>query len=302
MKLVYVLFLTLSFSLTANAQLANYMQTFKQSGAQYPEQEAGLLANATTGTLLKAMTPFYSDSAQTVRSKAYYLTYRKAMSAPLAEQILAISKLLEGCADVSSIVVGQNISYLKNFSLSTFDDQSMQFLLQLLHKPHAFHYKQLVMMAGYIGVGKSLFQQKLLQPDDIPADVRWAMQLALARMGNTASLDACLAVIKKAPLGNETVECLIPDIIYMRQKKGIDYCIEILNDPRTLCMSADPDKSVRIMCSYRIMEFLSPVVADFPYKTDASGSLVARSYEEALLNVREWFVSHPNYSLHSDKY
>ena len=41
-------------------------------------------------------------------------------------------------------------------------------------------------------------------------------------------------------------------------------------------------------CGYRIMEYLAPVIKDFPLKTDASGDVITKDYEHALMQVREW--------------
>lgn len=278
------------------------MQAFKQSGTHLPSHEKAILEQMATSSLLDEMAPFYSDSSQTIRSKAYYLTYIKAKSAQADEQTLAVTALALGCADLSPIVVGQNLGYLKSFPPNAFNLTTKEQLLHLLRNSKVYHYKQLVLLMGYLNVGNTLLQQKLMQPDDLTPDLQWAIHLALARMGHEASLTYCLSKAQNLPLRNETIEYVLPDLIYTRQKKAIDFCVQVLNDPRTDCLSPNPDKSQGILCGYRVMELLAPVIEGFPFEIDHSGSINTQDYEEALIKTRLWFQSNPDYKLNYTKY
>jgi hypothetical protein len=45
------------------------------------------------------------------------------------------------------------------------------------------------------------------------------------------------------------------------------------------------------------MEMLAPVVKDYPYPLDATGELLAKDYDIALKEIREWFKKNPDYLL-----
>lgn len=157
------------------------------------------------------------------------------------------------------------------------------------------------MLAGYVGAASDAMQQQLLLPG-ITAEKKWALSLGLARQGNTDCIEFCINSIKKVPVGNDLIKFVIPDLLYIREKKATDYCVELLNMDEKLCTSADPDKQEKILCGYYIVELLAPVILNFPYKTDGTGSLVAENYESALIAVKAWFQANPNYTLNKDIY
>ncbi len=39
-----------------------------------------------------------------------------------------------------------------------------------------------------------------------------------------------------------------------------------------------------------MMEFLAPIIIDFPFQLDVTGDLNASDYESALQTIREWFI------------
>ena len=88
----------------------------------------------------------------------------------------------------------------------------------------------------------------------------------------------------------------------MRQKESFDYCISILNSKERLCHSLNPDNSESILCGYRILEMLAPVVVNIPLTVDASGSLSSDDYESQLESVRQWFLNNREYQLKTSVY
>jgi hypothetical protein len=49
-----------------------------------------------------------------------------------------------------------------------------------------------------------------------------------------------------------------------------------------------------MICGYRMMEFLAPIIIDFPYGVTASGDLNTGDYESALLITRDWLKNNQN--------
>jgi hypothetical protein len=67
-------------------------------------------------------------------------------------------------------------------------------------------------------------------------------------------------------------------------------------------MAADAEKDARIVCGYRIMEQLAPVIAEYPLQLDEFGDLQTHDYPSALEHVREWFLKHKTYTIRNDKF
>jgi hypothetical protein len=50
------------------------------------------------------------------------------------------------------------------------------------------------------------------------------------------------------------------------------------------------------------MEFLAPVIENFPLKTSVSGDIAVSDYQLALTQTREWFKANPEYIIKTDKF
>jgi hypothetical protein len=121
-------------------------------------------------------------------------------------------------------------------------------------------------------------------------------------MDDAPALKDLMQRVSKLPVNDDVVYKLFPDLIYTRQKESIDYMIEALNSDVKTCFTADAEKEVEILCGYRIMEQLAPVIADYPFNLDESGDLQTDDYPSALLTVRNWFRTHKNYTILTDHF
>jgi hypothetical protein len=208
-------------------------------------------------------------------------------------------RLVQGLSDDDSGVIGQRADELKSFAVADFDAASQAEIVRLLKKPKYPHYNDIVLLAGYISVGKAELMQHYLNPN-LPIKQKWNIALALAQMGEKAPLDYCVSKIKKAPLNSYAINYLFPDLIYTRQKVAIDYCVEWLYSDEKLCQSPNPNYSEAIPCAYAILELLAPVVEGFPVSVDPRFGLETDDYEKTLQDVRAWFKSHPDYQIKTD--
>lgn len=116
----------------------------------------------------------------------------------------------------------------------------------------------------------------------------WSIHLALGRLGNVGSIQQCMQMIRGAGMNDIAVHSLVPDIIYLNQKEGVDYLLMKILDDDKFCSSPNPEVELSINCAYRLMEAVAPVIVDFPIELDASGDLLVDDYDEALRQVREW--------------
>ena len=273
-----------------------YFLNYRLTGKTDFQTEKNILESNNIKKLVKELSPYYSDSIEKIRIKAYYLTYKKGIQEQTSDSKIAVACLMKGCFDKNGGIVGQNLEYLQEFPPSAFNSGAKAQIKALLSKRHIIHHKKIAMLAGYVGAASDIIQQQLLQPD-LSNEKRWALSLALARQGNEEYINYCVNAIKKMPVSNDLIYYVIPDLIYIRQKEAIDYCIEIINNNEKLCVSADPDKQEKIVCGYYILELIAPVISDFPFQTDGTGSLITNDYELALTKIRTWFKENPDYIL-----
>jgi hypothetical protein len=254
--------------------------------------------------VLPALTPYYRDSSYTVRCKAYSLTANvgtKTTNAAVRKQV--VQALLQGCGDTESGVSGTCSKALQQFSPVDFDDKAKQQLGALL-TPNRAYLNHLAQMAGYIGQPEyeGTLQNLLLQPKLSKKD-KWALQLALARMGNPEMLSRVVSRVKSVPVNDDLVYEAAPALVYIRQPQSMDYLFEIMMSDNPSCESAKPDSDEKILCAYRVLEHIAPVVKDFPLKLDESGDLDVKDYQAALQTARSWYSQHKhNYTLIKDTF
>jgi len=278
--------------------VTNYLEKYAKTKVSDYNQEQIIINNNQLGTLIKKLTPFYKDTISGIRQKAYYLTYKKASRSDELHAS-AISILINGCSDNDGGIIGQNLVYLKTFSLNDFDEKSIEQIKQKLTNHRVPHYKDFVLLAGFVGTGKDILYQKLLD-QNVSGKVKWYVSLALARMGNAEQITNCLSKVKELPVNEDLLDNVIPDLIYMRQKEALDYCISILNSDEKLCHSLNPDNYESMNCGYRILEILVPIIVDIPVSLDATGNLNSNNLESLLTTVRQWMVSHHQYQIKKD--
>ena len=210
-----------------------------------------------------------------------------------------VLRLVQGLSDADNGTIGQRANELKAFAVADFDAASRDSIARLLHNPNYPHYADIVLVAGYIGLGKEVLMQHYANPD-LPVRQKWSIALALSRMGEKAPLEYCVSKIKKAPVNSYAVDYLLPYLIYTRQKVAVDYCVELLYSNEKRCQSPNPNVSEKIKCAYRIIELLAPAVDGFPIEVDPRFGLESDDYEKTLQDVRGWFTAHPNYQIKTD--
>jgi hypothetical protein len=133
---------------------------------------------------------------------------------------------------------------------------------------------------------------ELLRLGKLSNKERWEVHLVLGRIGNEESLQFCMQMIRNAGMNDLVVFSLVPEIIYLNQKEGIDYLLMKILDDDKFCSSPNPEIEVNINCAYRLIESVAPVIVDFPVQVGASGDLLVADYDVALNDVRIWIHEH----------
>jgi hypothetical protein len=297
-KILLPFLLLCSCSLTAG-ELADYLNRYRQSGIADHATELAILSRHTFEQLTAELNAFYADSTSALRDKAFYLTYRKGLDGTPAQRMAAVERLSAGISGASGGTAGLLVGHLKNFAPADFGTSSRAAIVALLGSRQRPHYDELVLLAGYVGVGGDELRQLLADPSLKVRD-KWNPALALARMGDAGALDYCMKKIRRAPVNGDMVAVLLPGLLYTRQREAVGYCVELLYSDEKLCYSLNPSLSENVSCAYQIMVKLAPIVVGFPIKIDASGELDTDSYPQALQQVREWFKANSSYQIRAD--
>jgi len=271
--------------------LDNYMVSLREPQKTQATPEI-LYKNNQPELILEELHNYYNDTLPKVRSKAYYLTYRigKENSRVTGR---AIEMLCGGLKDKNSGIVGTVMDYLKEFHSNKFTQQAKDTISILVNRGTP-HYKKIIKIAGFLNLEntKHLFRRKLQMRDYNSSGERWAILLALSRMGDQDAIDFCLKIAKKMETGDDFVYEIAPGFVYTREKKLIDYLISLLYSNEKNCYSSNPESNKKIHCGYRIMEYLAPITKDFPLQADIAGEIKTDDYKKALEITRKWFDTH----------
>ena len=282
--------------------VGSYMQTIREKGYS-PLTPKVLKETNESEALLREIGPYCRDSLQKIRYGAYYLFYRTGSKSSDREyKTEAVHHLLAGCKDEAISLRGNCAKWLTVFYKDDFNAEAHTQLFQLLRQGTA-HYDKLLLLAGYVqppGIKDSI-QTQLLQRK-LPSKIKWAAYLALARCGDSEAISYIQEKAASLQVNDSYMYVLLPDLIYTRQKALFDKLIAILMSNEKNCRSADPDNEVPILCGYRVMEALAPVIKDFPIPTDQDGDIVSDDYRLALKKCREYFRINLNYSIKTNRY
>jgi len=162
----------------------------------------------------------------------------------------------------------------------------------------------LILSAGYLQLTETKRALRRIGNDrNASTNIRVAAHKALARMGDRRALNFLISNVEQAGMNDNVVAVLFPDLIYTQQRRAFDVIIDALFDDVPRCRSSNPNLNVAILCGFRIMEMLAPLIKDFPLEVHASGDIKTDCYREALEITRQWFREHrTSYVILTDRF
>lgn len=247
---------------------------------------------------------YIGNNDRFVRYKAIDLIRKKGLlTKNQAEKQILTDWLLNACKDKDSGNSGVASKALITYTADDFPAYAADSIMALI-ATHCFHLERVIRLSGFIhNESTSSFLSHIKQLDStLTARQKWAADLALARMGNSESVEYCLNKIKGAGVNDQTVTYLFPDLAYIRTRAAFDYMLQEINSDEKKCSSANPDNEKPVICAFRIMELVAPYIEDFPVKTTSYGELDTDNYDDTLKKVKEWISLHDQYSLISNIY
>lgn len=284
--------------LLSQAQVTAYLDSIRVNGKTYVTPER-LWKNTDVPTLTKQLTVYINDTSSLVVEESYDIMYHAGISsANLSERQMAMEFVAKGL-DGDMRIVSKNISHLEGFLPADVNGVTQKILETRLDDWESAYYSRVAKLSARLGIGRLQIRNRQFLDKKADVELKWDMHLALARLGEQTDIDFVVRKASAIPYdySEDLMTMIVPQLIYTRQKPAIDVCVEMLQADKCKCASANPTVDVKILCGYRIMEMLAPVIRNFPYKVSKSGMIEADDYEEALSTIREWFQAHPDYSI-----
>lgn len=268
---------------------------------EQPPQPSALLQPDRISVHLQTLAALRRDTVPAVRRQAIVLTHQLGLQAK-AVRADAIRELLSAVRDPDSGNAGLALIYLTTFERRDFTQPHQDSLLALFQTRRA-HASKLIRLIGYLGDDRARTELSALAANPgANRNERWAAWLALSRMGDAAAIQEVMTRVKRLPVNDDLVYDIFPDLIYTRHPAAIQYLREVLTSEEPTCESADPEQPRPILCGYRVMELLAPVIENYPLQVSAGGDLATNDYRVALTQVRAWFTAHANFRILNDQY
>ncbi len=292
-KLFLIISLGICTHITALSQhtiiepLKTYFEKWQKGKSTVIEEEKLLQGNV--AEVISETERFIADTSADKRYAAFRLIgYLGAKAEAPALRKRAVKQLIFGSNDKDSGIAGNCFKMLTSFDVKDFDTEAIYLLGEMAKKPET-HYETLVKICGWLGITDLNYDfRKAISEKKGSIRDRWAMRLAMARMGDAEMIGYCLERLKNIKVNDDVVYELVPDVVYTRQKALFDYLFSIIESDEKNCSSSNPDSDAKILCAYRVIEQIAPYIENFPAKTDVAGELVSGDYKKTLLEVREW--------------
>lgn len=254
---------------------------------------------ANAEAVLNSIKLYLNDTSSFIRSKSVQLV---AMAGRATKNAVSRKK------SVQSIVLqwrksepSSLLSLLKKFQKEDFEPAIVDSLLHFLDSP-TNQKSSLIRLIGFAGASSSAEKLRKFSSKENTQSVRWSAMLAMTRLGDAQMASAVLEKVKKLKVNDETVNQLFPDLVYTRDKQVFDYLVEVIKSDQPSCESADNDHPTSILCGYRVMEQLAPIIKDYPLTLDTSGDVRTKDYKQALETVRQWFQKNTEYTINKSTY
>ena len=107
--------------------------------------------------------------------------------------------------------------------------------------------------------------------------------------------------VERQPVNDDLVYEIVPYLVYTRRQEAFKFLERIIQSNESTYLSANADNEENILCGYRVLEYIAPVMINFPLPVDEFGELEINDYEAGL--VRQWMAEQEgDYELVMDRY
>lgn len=238
-------------------------------------------------SLLAYFAPYQNDSLANVRAEAYRLigNLSSQEANKLQNSQKYIAALLQGLTDNSAQVRSAAARHLALFKPTYFDKSNIRLILSATRK--SSERGDLFKLLGYVGSTPVRDSLKGYLGLEMAKEERWALKLALSRLGDSASIAQVSTVFDNATGSSTDLIRLLPDFSYTKCREVIGKMLKLAVDDKLRCRPQNPSSEDQIPCSYYIIPYLCYSIANFPVEVDRFGELVD-DYSEAMKKIIEW--------------
>ena len=264
---------------------------------------ASLLAERNALETMQASLVYYNDSSSIVRAKIYLLNGKIGTSSKQDDiRKVTVNQLMLANRDNDISNVGMLWDLLSQFGKGDFS-LSARDTIRSTFKRRSPPLDKLLKLIGYLEIVELKEDIRPLTLPPFNKKDRWAALLSLSRMGDEESTQSILKRSRRLAINDDVLYEIFPDLIYTRQPVLINYMVTVLNSNEKNCLSADTENEIPILCGYRVMEQLAPIIEQYPLKLEASGDIDMKDYSKALVEVRNWFHQRgDNFKINKDRF
>jgi hypothetical protein len=254
------------------------------------------------GKLLDALGTYYTSPSSSIKNKAYYITKsigQKSKDSDIRRQ--AVNMLLSGLDEHDPVIAHAIVHALTRFKKHDFSQAAKDSIGAHISANNS-NIEGLLKLIGFLDVRGYTPRLHSLINSNAGSGVKWAARLALARMDDQSSIEYIGRKLANAPRDDDFVYEIVPDLVYTRQPELFKFMEEIIASDEENCHSADPDSDRKIPCAYRLLEYIAPVIKDFPLGVDVFGDLTTSDYRAALDQARAWLAENRTYTILKERY
>jgi hypothetical protein len=91
-------------------------------------------------------------------------------------------------------------------------------------------------------------------------------------------------------------------LVYTHQPIVYQYLLGLILNSSDQCVTHNPDRPVKILCSFFIAEKLAGHIAGFPVETDKYGELIDDLDNRQLDQIKQWIASNPDFEIIDNGY
>lgn len=277
-------------------QLHEYLSRYREN-RYIPVPQEIFEDNKNQIGLLEALNEYTADTVADIRLKVYNLADRIGEHSD-DQQVrnLAVDMLTGGLRDPDVGIVGVVSGKLLTYKKSDFSEQNSNQIASLVNSSTPY-LGNILKLAGHLELEVTEQLKALVSDTQLSNQYRFQAQLALARTGDEQSINHITNRLNSVEINDRFVYRMVPQLVYTRQKPIIDFLVEVIQSDELNCYSANPNSDGKILCGYRVMEYLAPIIVDFPIPLDEFGEPDIKDYLAALEEVRAWFDIHPDYEI-----
>lgn len=239
--------------------------------------------------LLNQLVNHYQSPVEHIRFNAFQLTDDIGKTTKnTTTKLQALEYLITATKDSSATIRDYYSRRLVNYEKATFTPAIIQQVKSVLRDTRYVN-RYLIKLSGYLNLQEEIPYLKTLSSDsttqnspyqtDYPSSIRWATQLALARMGEISPMKAILQRVAESS-DLQIVGRLFPDLAYVQQPATTQIIIDYLNSNGLLIATAEEKERY----ANRALGQLARILVDFPITPTRS----AMYTWEQVLTARQW--------------